>query len=279
MSLRFSDLNELEITMKDRKTGWLLILFCAAFLWMTGADVLAQEEETEELPDITEICKKLDKLYKDKRNLDEDSILALYQMLDGRFKKATKSEQKKMAKTVRKVYEFIRPMPTASLYAAAAGLLSGMDKMGRDALFYGLRHKNLKVKNKNDDVELRKKMEIQTFIIEAIGFNKHPSSLKELCKLLWDDSAEIIIATCKALACYKKLPLKERKPIVKELVKVYVNINSLSVANPKRPDYREKLIRVEVPFNETLRALTLQSIESPVEWERWYNNNKNKPRW
>jgi len=36
---------------------------------------------------------------------------------------------------------------------------------------------------------------------------------------------------------------------------------------------------VEVPFNEALRALTLQSLETSVDWEKWYNDNKGKPRW
>jgi len=238
----------------------------------------SQEDEAEALS-ASEIYKQLTKLYKDKRNLDVETIAALFQIIDESYKDADKSSQGKMAKGVKKVFDISNPEPDQSLMKAAIGTLSGMGKNGKDALWWALKHKNLKVKDKKNEGEVRRKAELKAFIIEAIGFNGQKSSLKDLTQLLWDDDANIIVATCKALACYSKLPLKERKPIVKELVKVYATINSLSVSNPKREDYRQKLLQVEVPFNEALRALTLQSLESSVEWEKWYNNNKSKPKW
>ncbi len=239
---------------------------------------LPQEDETEKLS-AGQIYKQLTKLYKDKRNLDVETIAALYQIIDESYKDADKSSQGKMAKGVKKVFDINNPDPDASLVKTAIGTLSGMGKNGKDALWWALKHKNLKVKNKKDKAETQRKAAIKAFIIEAIGFNCQKSSLKDLTQLLWNDDTNIIIATCKALSCYSKLPLKERKSIVKELVKVYATINSLSVSNPKRDDYRQRLLQVEVPFNEALRALTLQSLETSVDWEKWYNDNKGKPRW
>jgi hypothetical protein len=270
-----------EITMKDWKLRCLFCLFSLFFLLaVTAPDALCQEEEVEaDLPKISEICKKLTTLYKDKRNLDTDAILACFQELQGRYKDAAKSDQSNMVKTVKKIFDIGPKMPDESLLRAAAGLFAEMDKKGKDALFWALKHKNLKIKSKNEESDWRTKLAIKAFIIEAIGFNNDKSAIKDLCKLLWDDESEIIKATCKALASYSKLPLKERKPIVQELVKVYANINSLSVANPKREDYRQQLMQTEVQFNEALRALTLQSFDNAVDWRKWYNDNKSKPKW
>ena len=280
--------------MKAGRLGWLFLILGSAF-WlaapaapaavpMPGAEAGAipavpqDEEEEADGPDAGELCKKLDKLYKDKRNLDSDAIMASIQVADEIFKSATSAEQGKLAKTIRKVFD-IKPLPDDAILKTAAGALSGMGKKGKDALFHALKHKNLKPKSKNDEVDYKRKIGLQAFIIEAIGFNKEKSSTKDLMKLLWNDEAAIVVAAAKALSNYSALPLKERKPIVGELVKVYANINSLSLANPKREDYRQKLLQVEVPFNEALRALTLKSFESAEEWQKWYNNNKSKPKW
>lgn len=262
--------------MKAARLGWLFLILVPA-LWL-AAPATAQEEEEAAAPTVAEICKKLDKLYKDKRNLDTDAIMALIQIGDESFKTATSAEQGKLTKTIRKVFD-INPLPDDAVLKAAAGALSGMGKKGKDALFQALKSKNLKPKSKSDEVEYRHKIELQAFIVEAIGFNKDKSSVKELMKLLWNDATPIVVAAAKALSNYSTLPLKERKPIVQELVKVYANINSLSLANPKREDYRQRLLQVEVPFNEALRALTLKSFESAEEWQKWYNNNKGKSKW
>jgi hypothetical protein len=270
-----------ENTMKDRKANRLFCLFgLLVLIAFTAPAALCQDEEEQvDQPKIGDICKKLTTYYKDKRNLDSDAILACFQMLQGRYKDASKSDQGNMVKTVKKLFDIGPQMPDESLLRAAVGLFAEMGKKGKDALFWALKHKNLKIKTKNEESDWRKKLAIQCFIVEAIGFNNEKSSIKPLCKLLWEDEALIVKATCKALSQYSKLPLKERKSIVEELVKVYANINSLSVANPKREDYRERLLQTEVSFNEALRALTLKSFENSVDWQKWYNDNKNKPKW
>ncbi len=257
----------------------LVFLATALLLPALAAPAFAQEKKEKPSVDVPKVCKELDKFYKNKRNLDIDGITACIQILDEAYKDADKAGKGKIAKTIKKIFDVGPPLPDASLLKMAAGSLSGMGKDGKAALFYALSCKNLKVKNRRDVHVADRKIAIQAFIIESIGFNKDKSSVKDLCKLLWDKETPLVEATCKALSCYSKLPLKERKSIVKELVKVYVNINSLSVANPKRDDYRQKLLRLEVPFNEALRALTLQSLEDPIAWEKWYNKNKSKNRW
>jgi hypothetical protein len=285
-----------EINMKAGRMGWFFLILASA-IWLAapatavaavGAENAAaqaslfitpqEEEEPDAAPTVAEICKKLDKLYRDKRNLDSDAIMALIQIGDESFKTASSSEQGKLAKTIRKVFD-IKPLPDDAVLKAAAGALSGMGKKGKDALFHALKSKNLKPKSKSDEVDYSHKIGLQAFIVEAIGFNKEQSSVKELSKLLWNDDTPIVIAAAKALSNYSTLELKERKPIVEELVKVYANIDALSLANPKREDYRQRLLQIEVPFNEALRALTLKSFESAEEWQKWYNDNKSKPKW
>ena len=256
----------------------LIFLFISVSVLFTlsPSHALPQEDEAEK-PSADDIYKELTKLYKNKRNLDVETIAALFQIIDESYKEADKSSKGKMAKGVKKVFDISNPDP--NLLKTAVGTLVCMGKNGKDALWWALNHKNLKVRNKKDKEEARNKTAIKAFIIEGIGFNGEKSSIKKLTDLLWDDDMNIVVATCKALSQYSKIPLKERKPIVKELVKRYVNINSISVANPKRDDYRQNLLQVEVPFNEALRALTLKSLEDAVAWEKWYNDNKGKPKW
>ena len=262
----------------------LALVFFPAFGICRTCPLPQDKEEAAEKHDIGKICKKLGKLYKNKKNFDSDQVLACYQIFDESYKESEPKDQKKIVKAIKQVFD-IRPLPKdKSVLIAAAGCLAFMGKGGKDALFYALNHKSLKIKvskgkNERESAEVSAIRTVKVKIIEAIGVNKNKDSVKALCALLWDNDVEIVKAVCKALSYYSEFPLKNRKLITKELVKVYVNIHSLSAANPKRTDYREKLYAVEVPFNEALRAMTLRDFETAPEWEKWYNNNKSKPKW
>ncbi len=263
-----------------------IIIFLALFLLAspaTGHAALPQAADDEAVESVDSLCKQLTSLYKAKKDMDVQRIMNLVRMLHGRYKTAKPAEQKKIVKAIRKAYDIKRLPKDLSFLITASGALADMGKEGKDALLHGLNHKNFKVrpskeksKEKPIETEIRK---VKVTIVEAIGFTKQVSAIKPLSELLWDDDWEIIRASCKALSCFADSRLKVRKPVVKELVKVFANINALSLANPKRTDYRDKLNQLEVPFSEALRALTPANFDTAEEWEKWYNNNKNKPKW
>lgn len=250
------------------------------FLLLFPLNALAQDEpEKEKLPDVKKLCSQVEAEYKNKKNRDVDKIVAVYQIFDEIYEKVSASNQKKIAKTVRKAFDIKPPPENKGFLTTGAATLSGMGKTGADALLSALKSKCLKPKDRSNKSEVAACKRLKADIIESIGYTKQKSALKHLFKLLWDDEAEVIKATCKALSCYNELPLKERKPIVEELVKVYAQLNSLALANPKIPQHRDKLIIVEVGFNDALQKLTYKSFESAPEWQKWYNDNKGKKKW
>ena len=106
--------------------------------------------------------------------------------------------------------------------------------------------------------------------------------MKPLYKLLWSEDAQIIKAACSACSRFDGLKQKERKPIVEELVKVYAYLDSqakLAIQDPRKEYLRERLLAVEVQFNESLKKLTPARFESAEDWQRWYNDNKGKSKW
>lgn len=259
-----------------------VFVLCGFFLLLgiPGNLVRAQEETVEEeLPDLKELVAELNTEYKDKRDRDVERIAAIYSILEENYSKYPDADQKKIVKSIKAGFDIKPPLADRSFQKTGAASLSGMGKEGLKALEYALKSKNLKPKNNDDQREVDECIQVKAFIIEAMGMSKNPDAIKTLTKLLWDDDAETIKASCKALANYNELPLKERKEIVEELVKVYANLNTLALNNPKIPQYKQKLITVEGYFNVALNKLTLQSLESAEEWQKWYNDNKKKKEW
>jgi len=244
--------------------------------------LLAQDEPSEvKLPDVRELCSVLEKEYKNRKSRDAVKIVAVYEELDAAYKhkKIKSTDQKKIVKIIRKGFDIKPPVDDRSFQKTGAACLSGMGKYGLDALEYALDCKGLEPKDNDNLKEVSDCKQVKLFVIEAMGFTKDPAALKTLEKLLWKDDGEMIKAACKALSYFGELELKDRKKVVEELVKVYSYLSSQVLANPKNTVFRDRLIIVEVSFNDALQKLTLRSFESAPEWQKWYNDNKSKKKW
>ncbi|MBU0754232.1 MAG: hypothetical protein KJ645_03780, partial [Planctomycetes bacterium] len=144
---------------------------------------------------------------------------------------------------------------------------------------YALKSDAVKPKDRSNEAEVSACLELEAFIIESIGYSKDPSGLKPLFKLLWHDNGEIVRATCNALSRYDTLSVKQKKPIVEEMIKVFTMIDNEVLQNPKRPELREKKIATEGAFVAALQKLTPARLDSSAEWQTWYNKNKGKSDW
>ncbi|MHC4943174.1 MAG: hypothetical protein ACYTG7_09175 [Planctomycetota bacterium] len=270
--------------MMARKSGiihplWLMLLLLV-FSPICGT-IFAQdlEEEEEPLPDIKALVSELNGEYKKKKERDIDRIVTIYTIFDKNYARLPAKDQAAVIKAMKRAYDLkLKPEEKTFLNANAAAL-SGMGKKGVDTLLSALKGKAIKPKDRSNPVEVKACMDLEVFIIEAIGHSKQTSGLKALKKLLWHDKGEIIAAACKALSQYNELSVKERKPLVEEMIKVYTKINSEVLASPKRPELRERKNLTDGAFVAALQKLTPGRCETSEEWQRWYNKNKSKKKW
>jgi len=233
----------------------------------------------DDLPSVKKLCSELDSEYKNKRDRDEDKITAIYNTFSEIYPKVPAGDQKKIVKSIKKGFDLKPPIKSRGFLIPGAACLAEMGKPGLGVLLHALKSKILKPLDRNNQIEVAECKRVKVTVIESIGFTKQPAALKTLYKLLWDDDGEIIKAVCNALACYSEMSLKDRKLVVEQLVKVYSYLDAQALSNPKIPQYKDRLITVEVAFNQALQRHTYQSFESATEWQKWYNDNKGKKKW
>jgi hypothetical protein len=241
----------------------------------------AQDEGAEEapLPDIKALVSELNGEYKKKKDKDLDRIVAIYTIFDKNYARLPTKDQSSVIKSMKRAYDLKLKPEEKSILNANAAALSSMGKKGVDTLLSAMKSKALKPKDRSDPNDVKACMDLHVFIIEAIGHSKETAGLKSLKKLLWHDDGEIIAATCNALSQFNELPLKQRKPIVEEMIKVYTKINSEVLASPKRPELRERKNLTEGAFVAALQKLTPGRCETSEDWQRWYQKNKGKSKW
>lgn len=260
--------------------GFVVIPLALASLLCLAHPLIADDpEKPGHDQDVKKLCREVEIQYKNKKDRDTERIMEIYQTFDLIFAKATPREQKSIVKTIRKAYD-IQPFPEdSSFMVTGAACLSAMGKSGLDALIYAFNHKNLKSRPSTDNLGEMGKLRVKEIIIQAIGYSKDPSALKMLYKQLSSKKGNFVKATCQALSCFSDLPLKERKPIVENLVNSYSRLNAEAENGGEESDAYELLISVEVAFNMALQKLTFRSFESAPEWKAWYGEYKDKKKW
>jgi hypothetical protein len=116
-------------------------------------------------------------------------------------------------------------------------------------------------------------------ILQQIGMTKDPNAVEFLVKKLEDKENSLVADTGSALGNYSSAKEEVRKRIVEKLVK---SINSAqgAAADPSTPAGAEAKRRYETiapSMIDALQKLTNQTFREPREWEKWWNNNKQKP--
>jgi len=212
-------------------------------------------------------------LKKSKTNDDDDrheaqtSVVGAVDRLLLDFPNYDEKTQKSVVKEIGKIFKFRAKDGEDSLYIAAAAALSDMkivesEKALKSAI--GVKH-------------IEKRVDVQVMVIESLGKHKNEKNIDMIVKLLKKGEQRISVAATNALSEYRDSKPKVRKEIVGELVKEYANTNGLNVREKgKNPVWRDRLMAIEVPMNEALSTLTLQSFQTAPEWQKWYNNNKSK---
>ncbi len=228
---------------------------------------------------VRKLCKQVENQYRNKKDRDVEAIVQVYQIFDEIYSKATPREQKAIVKAIRNGYA-IQPFPEESSFMiTGAACLSGMGKLGLDAMIHALKLKTLGSRPSEDGLAPMAQKRVKQTLIVAIGYNKNPSALKTLYNYLVAKEAVYTKSACEALSCYSFLPLEQRKPVVEKMVQAYARLDAEAAARGDESEAYEKLLSVEVAFNVALQRLTFRTFESAPEWKKWFAENKNKKKW
>jgi hypothetical protein len=201
-------------------------------------------------------------------NADEKAVKAVDDLLTN-YKSFDDAGKKKALGAVTDLFSVRTTVDTENrLYGAAAAFCSDVGDEGVAPL-----EKAMKLKH------LEKRIDVQEMLIQCLAKHKKDKHVDLFLDLLKGDQNRVIVAAVRALGEYRDADGKLRKRIVEGLVKAYANVNALDVREKgKNPVWHERLQDIEVPMNETLGVLTLQSFQSAPEWEKWFNDNRNA-RW
>ncbi len=245
--------------------GWLLAT-------LVTTSVVAQEEPATGA-DPTEHIESLDAALDESKTNDDDkrdaamtAAVGAMDLLTNDYKNYDEKQKKEAVNAIAKVFKFRAKEGEDRLYMAAAAALSAMIPEGEAPLKSAMKVKHLE-----------KRSDVQAILVESLGKHKNPKNVDVFVKLLKESENMVVKAAIQALSEYRDEDVKLRKEIVESLVKEYAGTNNLDLREKgKNPVWRERILAIEVPMNDALAALTLQSFQSAPEWEKWYNDNRSK---
>lgn len=182
-------------------------------------------------------------------------------------------DKKSVLETVDKVFSRakVRPPEQLELYTAAAVALGRMGEQASGVLKKAFTSSRFR---KPEYAPLRSRL------ILSMGQTKDERQWKfVLDTALTDPEDQIMAKAGEALAYYAELDIKDRREIVKKLVKRFNEIHDASrtldtgdaIAETKRRTYAA----ISDPWNTTLAKLTGQNFRTPQDWQHWWNKSKN----
>jgi len=282
--------------LKTKLTATLLIagLLLPSALWAQDDEQLTADP-TEHLESLTAGLKARKTNDDDLRHDADTKIVEALDLLLLDFRRYDEKQQKEVIKAISKIFKIRTQENEDRIYIAAAACLSDirpepdqesqdqelpeeesetaarMSEMGSQAA--------KEIKSAMNVKHLEKRGDVQVVLIEALGKHRNEKDIEFFVKLMRSNEDKIVVAAINSLSQFRDSKPDVRKEIAEELVKQYANTNNLNNKEKgKNPVFKDRFYAIEVPMNEALAAITLQSFQSPEEWEKWYNDNRNK-RW
>lgn len=253
--------------------------------------LLAAPVRAQDRPDLDDQLKAYTKLLKGKGHEDEiigtiDRLLSRYKA-DGERRreiaealeleegdlKALRQEDKDLereqALLVKAVWQAfaLRKRPTEAnrrLWVAMAYALGQMGPDGADYLWKAFA-----------DKRVSRDYEFQALCVEQVGMTRDWDQWKKLVDQL-DYRDELVAAAAgKALVHFRDAPGRIRRECTERLVKLLEARHN--AATNIDDTYSIRVYRtVRQPWLQALSALTGQSFTDPLDWVKWWNDNKNR---
>ncbi|MFK7741621.1 MAG: hypothetical protein AB8H80_14980 [Planctomycetota bacterium] len=239
-------------------------------------DVSAQDPK--KIPPDPEVAERVDVLTKVKKDrkfeLDAKGVDAIDVLMQKHEKGLNEKDQKAIVKALDGVLNKskVRPPNRAQVYFAAA------EALGRHAAA------GAKVLQKTYDGKRLPDKPVWVPLREKLLLNVGRTRDVKMVKFLLDEARRspepaLQASAGRALGFFDEAPEKVRKDIVGNLLVKLGSLNetaSIIGNNVEAQNAQDRLAAVSGPWNETLRKLTRENIDSFREWQTWHNKNRNK---
>lgn len=255
-----------------------LITVSVAVLLAATAPIHAQVDASapKDDPELPNQLKQFKEAIADRRGERDQEATNLIDKMLSRYGSLHEKDQASVRKAVQEVLvsSRVRREPDhKGLFVAATYALG---KMGEDGA------KILVKAYKGSKFRRQEWVEMRAVILKNIGKTQDPRQIEFLLDRAGrDPEDEVLRAAGEALGNYDRADMKTRKKIAKELIKKFNEIHGQSLANLDPGDAQVKrskdtLAAISHDWNQTLKRLTGESFNSPPDWQRFYNKNKNK---
>jgi len=124
-----------------------------------------------------------------------------------------------------------------------------------------------------DEKRFKKDVDFRALCVAQVGATLDWKQYEELIDLLDYHEDQIIAAAAEALTHYREAPGKIRQEVVKKLVQ-FLESYYTAQTNPEDSVARQRYRIVRRPMIGALSAITGQASQDPLEWRKWYENNK-----
>ncbi len=203
---------------------------------------------------------------------DDDAIVKIDEMVR-EYAESGPKDRKKIADAIAKNLTVQRIPPEGSqeqprIFLTCVVALSQMST-------HGSKH----LQAAYDFREWKRDISFRGRILKLIGDTKDASAVEFLIKELVDKDAPIVADAASALGNFVDAKEDDRKKIAEKLINL---INSLQgqaadTSTPQGLDARQRYEAISPGAIDSLQRLTGQTFRQPIEWQKWWNDNKSKP--
>jgi hypothetical protein len=250
-----------------------------AVLVLGHGTALAQKpKEPPQDPKVPERLSELKSFIKNRKMTEDFQAISLIQALTKTPDQQNSKDKKKIAKGLGDVFKLgkVREGRQDVVYREAADALAKYEEEGAEQLAKYVENKRFK-----DNISL------QAHMLRALGRTEHDKQIDYLIEVTSrSPHDELRAAAGEALGNFKKADIKDKREIVKMIIRTWGSQHSLATQpvnnDPSAPidfgpqNARRILRACEGKWVATLQKLTGVSLSKFPEWQRWQNKNK---RW
>ncbi len=248
-------------------------ILVATLLTLVPVTSIVQEDETPIVDKRPEIKALLDtfKGHTKKRGAKDVDAIEIIDELVKEWPQTGPKDRKAIVKELEKVFKLKRTkerepgVPEERLYGAAAVAMGEMGPESVKPLAKLLGAKNIK-----------KKIRLQRTIAIALGSTRDLGGSDALLGLLKHHDPVLVGAGAEALSYFVDAPLKNRKEMFNEQLKILMGQKATKDADPTNIEALERWNTISGPIVNSLQKLSGHDERDPATWQAWWNENKKK---
>ncbi|MAB80181.1 MAG: hypothetical protein CMJ89_12585 [Planctomycetes bacterium] len=232
-----------------------------------------EEDETPVVDKRPEIKQLLDRFqaHTKKRGAEDLEAIGVIDELLQEFPNSGPKDRKAIVKGLDKCFKLKRTkelepgVPDVRLYTAAA---VAMGRMGPESVKPLSKQLGAKA--------FRKRERLLRTIALALGTTENLEAVGPLLSLLKHHNPTLVAAGAEALSHFNEAPLKLRKEMFSEQLKILMGQKATKDIDPTNVEAHERWNRISGPIVNSLQKLSGHDERDPESWQTWWNKNKKK---